>query len=226
MDSEQEIVVCFYGSIVFMDTFLLKSIVRCIIIPIQRHFQGKVKFRYMIHTFLTDTTLGELAQFCEEFTFSKLYIEFKTIKSGENLYSLLQTRNMWANSQKMVILYLRLDVLPTRVLSSSDIQSLTDDESTIIVSDFKSTKICFMMGKSDVMSKFIDILSQQETSSDISAYCKLQQIRVIGVNIPLLRILKDGSIHKRDSNICPYINDLLLSSSTKIKLVQKKISYT
>lgn len=209
----KEVIICLYGNIVFMDIFIIKSLIRCLIIPIQRYFKEKVKMKYVVHTYFTETILDDLAIITDEFELTELHIQTKTQKQSD-LYSLLQTINLWGNTENAIIICVRLDVIMTKILSTNDLDSCKEDD-TIVIPELKAQRKCFLMGTPNAVRMYIEKL--QTNSHDILEYCKTQQIRIVRISIPIVRVLKDGNIHKRDYNICPYINDLIASTSTKIK---------
>lgn len=224
-----KIAVCFFGEFQFIDMLMIHSWRRCILIPLQKYKQNEIEFIYYLHTFLsTQATLTCIGTMTEAFPLEEIRIHKKSVtlfqKATNRIrraFSLHQIRSMWSESGMRfdLVLYLRLDALPTCPLSTAEIEHMMGcyrDRRLFIPYEY-SARIdeCMTIGNPTVMRQYgDDFLS-------IPSFCQEHKITTSRLSLVMVRIRGDATVDERDHQNCPYLDDLLSTS----KIVRGSVPY-
>jgi hypothetical protein len=150
----------------------------------------------------------------EEIRFHKeSAIRMKNSYINRNLFSLNQVKMMWTDAKINfdLIMYIRLNVLPTSPLSPAEIGMMMDTfhDSRIFIPFEISPQIdqYLIIGNPAVMSIYGD------NEGSIIELCRHKEITICRIMLYLVRIKSDATIDEMDTDTCPYLDDLLFSSS-------------
>lgn len=232
-----KISICFFGPTTMMDRFMTHNFTRCVLTPISRYFQDRVEFSYCAHSYMGDDTLKtmEVLNTCFPLSALTLHDRQATLRHKPETkeqdvflreYSLQRVKKMWKSSffpPFDLIVCVCLDLLFSKPLSENDIAIVRNNKNHLSVAGHLPD--CFMMGTMDVMNVYSDLVDHKETSSSfLETIRSSHNIRVNILTVVFVRILSDGVVCPEDCRICPYLNDLITSSSTKIRVSKRKNS--
>lgn len=222
------VAICLYGKMGYMDSFMIQSLTRCVISPIKKYFHGQdIEVVCFLHTFFSANVFCFLETMRMELLFQRICVEDEkggifSKKQPRRTTSRKKTEKMSMGSCLAMVptdvdytLMIRLDLLLTRSLTPNDIDSITDGN-TVMMPDQLSPET-FLFGRHDSILKYVKNLISEETNGSLKDPYENDVINVVRTCNISVRICADGTIYKHDANICPYINDLILSSSTKIQ---------
>lgn len=234
------IAICFFGEMGFMDKFMIQNFIRCVITPIKR-YDGDVEFCYFLHTFLHADVFSFIELMRASFSFMTMTLHddkmvFLKNKQHDGVkkkvfledYSLHYVKKMWKHNTDGfdVIVCTRLDLLFTRPLTDSDANLIfkNKQQHLFIGGDQTLTDLHrgFILGDPLVMSIYTD---NQHHSFDISCIELMRSqynIKIHPISVVFVRILPEAIVSPMDYKVCPYLDDLISSSSTKIRLVKRK----
>lgn len=234
-----KIAICFFGESTFVDRFMIQNFIRCIVLPFQKYVQDKVEFYYIFHSYMNTEILGVIDKMKTFFPFTVLTLHDKeyVLRDKEETiedvplylqdYSLQRIKRMWKRCMFSLDLILcsRLDLLFSRPLSASDIELMKQNKNHLFVADCSSCSIlqqCFVAGDPFVMNLYTDRIHYVEDHGTDFSFSDLIQIhpmiKINKLSTVFVRILQDGIVDPNDSQLCPYLNDLIKSSCTRICL--------
>lgn len=229
-----KVAICFFGEIGFMDRFMIQNFIRCITTPIKRHDRS-TEIYYFLHSYMSPDTLVFIETMRPFLPFSAISLHDKDmvihdIKRGEHTdlflehYSLSRVKKLWRSSIPMdMIIYIRLDALFLKPLSENDIDLVVDNKNHLfITNNSPDLQQCFIMGDPFVMNIYADRVHY--TDYDCMELMRSQyNIKINNsISIVFVRVLPGGIVHHKDHQICPYLNDLISSSCTKIHMIKRK----
>lgn len=234
------IAVCFFGELGFLDRFMVQSYIRCIIAPIQKYHHENVEFLYFLHTFLDDDVFNSVDILRSSFQFlimsfhdKKMALCDQNKNNAENQifledYSIYRVKKMWKRIENIdFVVYVRLDLLFTKPLTENDIDLMMLNNNHFFFNSEKCPNLQrgLVMGKSHVMNIYADRIHYlSDKGSFIDIMRSQHNMKAESISVVFVRILKEGIVHHSDYHTCPYLGDLISSSSTKIRLVKRKNS--
>lgn len=234
-----KIAICFFGECTFMDRFMIQNFIRCVVLPFQKYVQEKVEFFYIFHSYMDSQILGVIDKMKTFFPFTVLTLHDKdfVIKNKKedtvvditlylHDYSLERVKKIWKRCMLSLDLVIcsRLDLLFSRPFSENDVQFIIKNKNHLFIAECPSESLrqCFVLGDPFVMNIYTERLHYvQDHGSDFSFHDLIQihpTIKLNTVSIVFIRILHDGIVNHEDSQVCPYLNDLIKSSCTRICL--------
>lgn len=223
-----KIAFCFYGGVHYLDGFMVQNMVRCLVTPFQKQRDSQSFF--FLHTYLDNDTLSHIQTMRQFFPFMvvSLYdMKMLSLDDDVNDFSLNRVKRIWKSSSYTfdLVVYVRLNLLFARPLSENDISHLFANNNHIFMTDYPSKELqsCVVIGNSHTMSVYADKIyyhGDQYTEWLGSEH----NLYTASVTIAFVRILSDGFVHSDDYQICPYLKDMIASSTTKIRLVKRKHS--
>lgn len=214
------IAVCFFGKMSFMDRFMIQSVVRCLIDPFHKYSKKEVEFSYFLHTYFQPDVMTWIGLMRTSFPFVSMtlhdegrILEEKPEDVNASFflqdYSFRRVKKKWKQhiEDLDVVVMMRLDLLLTKPLTENDVGQILHQKRCLFhYGDF------FAMGDPMVINVFADQLNPQN-------------IKVVQLSLVMVRILSDATVYPEDCHICPYLSDLIASSTTKIRLVRRKTSF-
>lgn len=222
--------ICFFGKMGLMDTFMATSFERCVTSPLQNFFQCESGsgsdhenmdgFRYYLHTFFTDTCMQDIDVLRGHFPFlqvrvddEKQYGNKKVSPRWKDLASMDASIDMVERDDLVeYVAFIRLDLLFTRPLSHHDVASAVEQQAVL------SSSRCFTFGRKNIVVAHLRALTMPPPPEGSPP----QIINIVKTPPVCVRVLADGTIHKHDRDVCPYLNDLILSTSTKVHSFHEK----
>ena len=223
-----------------MDRFMTQNFTRCVLTPLSRHFQDKVEFSYCAHSYMGVDTLKtmEVLNTCFPLSVLTLHDRQATLRHKPDTkeqdvflreYSLQRVKKMWKSSffhPFDLIVCVCLDLLFSKPLTENDIALVRNNKNNLFVAGHLPE--CFIMGTMDVMNVYADRVDHKETSSlsFLETIRSSHNIRINVLSVVFVRVLPDGLVCPEDCRVCPYLNDLITSSSTKIRVSKRKNSST
>lgn len=237
-----KIAVCFFGELGFMDRFMVQNYIRCVIVPMQKYNCESVDFFYFLHTFLDAADVFDSVEILR-LSFPFLIMSFHDKKMAlcddENKnkvetqifmedYSIYRVKKMWKRVENIdIVIYIRLDILLTKPLTQNDVELILKNQNHFFINSEQCPNLQrgLIIGKSHVMNVYADRIHYlAEGGSFIDIMRSQHNMKTESISVVFVRILKEGIVHPGDYNICPYLGDLISSSSTKIRLVKRKNS--
>ena len=236
--------ICFFGEMGFIDRFMLQGLVRCVIIPLRKYNREDVDYSYFLHTFFhrdlfkyteTMTTFFPLSVMMFHDPHGVLTEKHPTKDKASFLesFSLYQVKKLWKQKEDLdIVVCVRLDTLFTKPLSENDVEMIVNYRSYLFLGEnIEKSYLNFAIGAPDIMSVYADRFHHvfnnhhHDNSSLYLAQLRVEHnIKTSFVSIVFVRILQEGIVHPDDYNICPYLRDLIASSSTTIRMVRRKNS--
>lgn len=233
-----KISICFFGPTTMMDRFMTQNFTRCVLTPLSRYFQGNVEFSYCAHSYMGEDTLKtmEVLNACFPLSALTLHDPQATLRQRPSTkeqgvflreYSLQRVKKMWKSSffpPFDLIVCVCMDLLFSKPLSENDIALVRNNKNNLFVAGHLPE--CFIMGTMDVMTLYADRVDHNGTSSSsfLETIRSSHNIRVNVLSVVFVRVLPDGTVCPEDCRVCPYLNDLITSSSTKIRVSKRKNS--
>lgn len=232
-----KISICFFGATTMLDRFMTQNVTRCVLSPLSRYFHDKVDFFYCAHSYMGVDTLKIMEVLNASFPLSVLTLhdrqttlQHKPQSNNQEEflrdYSLQRVKKMWKSSffpAFDLIVCVCLDLLFSKPLSDNDIALVRNNKNNIFVAGHLPEH--FLMGSMDVMNVFADRVDHDNTNSSFYETIRsTHNIRVSVLSVVFVRVMPDGLVCFEDCRICPYLNDLITSSSTKIRISKKKSS--
>lgn len=233
--------ICFFGEIAFMDRFMIQNYIRCVLTPLKKHNKS-VHFYFFLHTYMGVSVLSFIETMRTFFPFQFVSIHDKEMVLCDTPmgvepelyledYSLHLVKKMWNSSsiQFDMVVYTRADVLFSRPLSIHDAVSVVNDKNRLFVAP--NTSGCLVMCDTFVANvygdrmHYLSDLESGSTSSFLEHVCSHYDIQVSTLSIVFVRILADGVVHPDDCNVCPYLKDLITSSSSRVRITRRKNSF-
>jgi hypothetical protein len=224
--------ICFFGEILFMDRFMVQNFLRCIALPFQKHTPSTELF-YFLHSYMGPQTLLFLEQMrpLVPFVAMTLHEKQRVVRDGcmgkeEKLfleeYSLSRVKKMWRSYPLDLVVCVRLDTLFAKPLNRNDIDTVLDNQDHLFFAPTSTDLFrCFVMGSPLVMNLYADrvhctgpFLEQVHSQYPIHINTTLSAVFV--------RVLPEGVVHPEDHPVCPYLNDLISSSSTQVRMSRRK----
>lgn len=232
-----KIAVCFYGEMKFIDRFMIQNMMRCMIVPFQKYSRKEdVNFSYFLHTYFTPDVLSMIEIMRAFFPFTSMTLHdrdmvllerYKDLDKSIFLqqYSLHRVKKKWKSMEDLdIVIYTRLDLLFTKALSESDIDLIFHNKRHLFL--HQDNKPFLAIGDPMVMNVFADQV--HELSGTDHTFLDIMRtqhsIKTQYVSLVFVRILPEPIVYPEDANVCPYLGDLIASSTTKIRLVKRKNS--
>jgi hypothetical protein len=235
-----KIAICFFGELGFLDKFMIQNYIRCVIAPIQKYNRESVDFFYFLHTFFDADVFTSVENLRLSFPFlimsfhdkkMALCDENKNQVETQNFiedYSIYRVKKMWKRVENIdIVVYIRLDILLTKPLTYNDVELILKKNNHFFINNEQCPNLQrgLVIGKSHIMSVYADRIHYlADGGSFIDIMRSQHNMKAESISVVFVRVLKDGMVHPSDHNICPYIGDLISSSSTKIRLVKRKNS--
>lgn len=232
-----KVAVCFYGEMGFMDRFMIQNLMRCIIIPFQKYNHKKdTEFYYFLHSYFRPDVLTLLDMMRTFFPFTSMTLHDQGMVLREKqealdnsvflqYYSLHRVRKKYKNVEDLdVVVLTRLDLLFTKALTQSDIDLVLQRKRHLFL--YQDNKPFVAIGDPVVMDVFDNQI--HPLAGDGHSFLDMMRaqhsINVQYLSLVVVRILPEAVVHPEDSHVCPYLNDLIASSSTTIRLTKRKNS--
>lgn len=233
------VAVCFFGEMTFMDRFMIQNLMRCLIIPFQKYGRREdMEFYYFLHTYFCDDVFPWIEMMRTSFPFTSVTIHHREVVMGEQHdgmdpklflqdYSLHRVKKKYKILHDLdIVIFTRLDLLFTKSLTGSDIDDIIDKKRHCFLVHDKEPIVA--VGDPVAMSLFADRFSHVQESDGKYSFLEMMRvqhnIKIQYMSIVFVRILSDAIVCPEDYDICPYLKDLIASSSTKIRLVKRKSS--
>lgn len=220
---------CFFGEIGFMDRFMIQNFIRCITTPFKRHSRT-TELYYFLHSFISSNTLGFIDNMISFLPFTAISLHDQNMVPSGTLpedYSLYRVKRLWKTSsiQYDLIVYIRIDILFSKPISENDIDLVIDNTNHLFITNHsKNLQPCFIMGNPFVMNIYADRIHSLDEDY-IVAMRSQYNIKINNtISVVFVRILSGGVVDPEDNHICPYLNDLIASSCTKIHIVKQRKS--
>lgn len=221
MSNKIKIAVCLFGDLKYMDSFIINSWVKCIITPFQKFRCNDVEFIYYLHSYIFNEKTFRYVELMREFIpFEEIRLHSESITAlndeTRRSFGIRQIRDMWGNApiQYTLVIYLRVDVFCTRILTPSEIDfmmnSFRDRRIFLPFSISPQIDECIIIGPPSVMKIYDNIPS-------LSVWQR-NNIMITRINLIFVRILPTVSVDSRDTSNCPYLADLL--NDSKISVAQ------
>lgn len=236
------VAICFFGELGFMDRFMVQNYIRCVITPIQKY--ENVEFFYFLHTFLDENVFTSVEILKKAFPFLIMSFHDKKMALLNSLYkkdadktlffedySMYRVKKMWKHIEDLdLVVCSRLDLLFTKPLVNSEIDFIVKNKNYFFVNNHNHCDLQrgFVIGNNYTMNIYTDrfhFLGSDKNKNFIDLMRSQYNIQKQTISIVFVRISKDGVVNPCDYQICPYLGDLIGSSSTKIRLVKRKYSH-
>jgi hypothetical protein len=206
------VAICFFGKMGLMDTFMATSFERCVTAPLQNFFQcgndheSINGFRFYLHTFFTGTCMQDIDVLRGHFPFlqvrvddEKQHLGNKQRSKWKDLSSLDSCMHMVEEDENVAfVAFIRLDLLFTRPLSIHDIASVVEQQAVL------SSSRCFTFGHKQTVLAHLRTLTTPLVEHETETQ---PPIKILKTTPVCVRVLADGSIHKHDRDVCPYVNE-------------------
>lgn len=229
--------ICFFGEMRFIDRFMIQNFIRCVSIPFKKH-DNTTELYYFLHSYIDAQTLISIEMMRPFFQFAAMTLHDKTItldsrhpEKEEHLFleenSLYRVKKMWRSSYSPpldLVVYVRLDTLFTKPLSDNDIEMVVENKNHLFLtaSDHYES---FAIGGTIVMNVYADRVHYTEPFIDMirsQYHIKINNT----LSSVIVRILPSGMVSPDDQSVCPYLNDLISSSCTQIRINKRRKSST
>lgn len=232
-----KVAVCFYGEMSFMDRFMIQNLMRCLIVPFQKYnHKEEVQFFYFLHSYFRPDVLSFIEMMRASFPFISLTLHDREMvlrekhKDIDNSFflqnhSLHRVKKKWKIVEDLdVVVLTRLDLLFTRALSESDMDLIFHRKRHLFLQ--QDMKPFVAMGDPMVMNVFADQIHSLSGNgfSFLDMMRTQHSIQIQYLSLVFVRILSETVVHPEDHQVCPYLNDLIASSATKIRLSKRKNS--
>lgn len=219
-----------------MDRFMLQNITRCLIVPFQKYSRGEnPDFHYFLHTYFRPDVLGWVGMMRDYFPFESITIHDRAVVLREKHeameaslflqdYSLHRVKKKWRHVDGIdLVVLIRLDLLLTKSLSESDIVLVLSHQRHLFL--HHEDKPFFAIADPVIMNVFVDQLRHFAGDHSFLDIMRIQyNIKIQCLSLVFVRILPEAIVCPEDYHVCPYLGDLIASSSTKIRLVKRKNS--
>lgn len=231
-----KVAVCFFGEMTFLDRFMIQNFIRCVLTPLRRG--GFAEAHYFLHTYLSAGALAHVGLLQDFFAFRIMTLTDKGLASRGTTattdavledYSLHRVKRLWRSSALPVDLVVcaRLDLLFSRSLNDRDVERVLEDKNHLFATHYPSEPLrrCFLMGDPFAVNAYTDRIHYNDPrlfEETLRTHYRITTERTLSV--VCVRVGKDGVVLPEDKGVCPYLNDLIASSSTSIRLVKKKNS--
>lgn len=225
------VAICFFGKMGVMDTFMATSLERCVTAPLQKYFQdeGDVVFQYYLHTYFTGSCMQNIDILRNHFHFLHVSIQDekhsmhgKRMPRKQDLFSLDRCMKMVERDADYAA-FVRLDLLFTRPLSVSDI-GLAVEQGYVLTPAISPAR-CFAFGKKKPLLSYVNGLTAcvvADPAIMLPDDMTEPQAKISRCAQMCVRVLADGSVHKHDRDVCPYLNDLIMSTTTRVLPFKEK----
>ena len=232
-----KVAVCFYGEMSFMDRFMIQNLMRCLIVPFQKYsVKEEVEFSYFLHTYFRPDVLTFIEMMRAYFPFSSMTLHDRDMVLREKHkdvdkslflqhHSLHRVKKKWKIVEDLdVVVLTRLDLLFTKALSESDMELILHRKRHLFLQQDKKPFIA--IGDPIVMNIFADQIHYlpRNDYSFLDIMRTQHSIQIQYLSIVFVRILSEIIVHSEDSQVCPYLGDLIASSATQIRLTKRKNS--
>jgi hypothetical protein len=226
--------VCFFGEMGFIDRFMIQNFIRCVIAPFRKYIRDDVEFYYFMHTFIRDDVFTYIEIMRAPFPFSSITLHDQHIALYDNHrkidasvflqdYSLHRVKKKWKNIDNLdIVIYTRLDLLLTKPLTENDVSLIVSQKQHLFVGG--SGCDLFAVGSPAVMNVYADRLHYLGDTSFLDLMRSQHNIKIHKLSLVFVRILPDAIVLPEDNNVCPYLSDLISSSSTIIRMTKRKNS--
>lgn len=224
--------VCFFGEILFLDRFMIQNFIRCVMTPLRRG--GCTETSFFLHTFLNTESIAHVGLLKDFFSFRIMTLTDKELiaRSTDTMqedYSLHRVKRVWRSAALPtdLVVCVRLDLLFSRPLNDLDVERALHDRNHLFATHYPSEPLrrCFLMGDPFVINAYTDRLHYNDPrlfEEMLRAHHHITTERTL--SIVFVRVGRDGVVCPEDKNVCPYLNDLIASSSTTIRLTRRKNS--
>jgi len=230
-----KIAVCFFGEMSFMDRFMIQNLMRCLIVPFQKYNSKFVEFYYFLHTYFHPSVLTWIELMRATFPFTSMTIHDRETVLREKKeadphglflqgHSLNRVKKKWKIVDDLdIVMMVRLDLLLTKSLSEGDIDVVLHHKHHLFL--HQQQKPFVAMGDPMVMNVFADQFHHFCGADHLFDILRTQHnVKIQSLSLVFVRILPDAIVCPEDYHVCPYLGDLIASSSTQIRLVKRKIS--
>lgn len=227
------IAVCFFGEMSFMDRFMIQSVMRCLIDPFHKYIKKDVEFSYFLHTFFQPDVLTWIGMMRALFPFSSVTLhdrEKVLVEKPDDVdtpfflrdYSFHRVKKKWKNYVENLdrVMMVRLDLLFTKPLTENDVDQVLHQKRHLFL--HHGDNPFFAIGDPMVMNVFTDQLHHLPGTSFLEMMRAQYGIKVDHLSLVMVRILPDAIVCPEDYQICPYLSDLIASSTTKIRMIRRK----
>lgn len=225
------VAVCFFGELYFLDRFMIQNFIRCVLTPLRRG--GFSETFFFLHTYLSAEAVAHIGLLKDFFSFRIVtLIDKGLVARTETLpedYSLHRVKRMWRATALPVdmVVCARLDLLFSRPLNDQDVERARHDKNHLFVTHYPSEPLrrCFLMGDPFVVNAYTDQIHYNDRrlfEETLRTHHHITTERTL--SIVHVRVGRDGVVCPEDKGVCPYLNDLIASSSTTIRLARRKNS--
>lgn len=234
------VAVCFFGEMTFLDRFMIQNFIRCVLAPLRR--RGSVDTFFFLHTYAGDGVVARLGLLGDFFALRIMTIIDKalvphtttttTTEDGSLLedYSLHRVKRLWRSAALPVVdlvLCARLDLLFSRPLHDRDVDRVLEDKNHLFTTHYPSEPLrrCFLMGDPFVVNAYTDRIHYNDArlfEETLRSHYRITTER--SLSVIYVRVGADGVVLPEDRHVCPYLNDLIASSSTTIRPARRKNS--
>lgn len=246
-----KVAICFFGEMTFIDRFMIQNFMRCVVTPLWKYNTDDVDFYYFLHTFFDVEVFKYIELMRNNFCFESItlhnensVLNKKHTPYDNNLYlecfSLQYVKKMWKSIKDLdLVVYVRLDALFTKPLSNNDIDAMTKNKMRLFINDtpkinnynpIANLRTAFVAGDPVVMEIYADRIHYDENHTpdneeEYISFLKIQHnFKVSSMSVVFVRVMPDALVCSQDYTICPYLADLVSSSSTDIRILKRKNS--
>jgi len=230
------IAVCFYGLIQHVDSFMLNSLLKCIIHPIRKHFKNPT-INFFFHSFFTSRSVARVIDLIQQ----TLSLEEMILQNPSSINepsrsigyqdkkrltqeSRERASQMWITHNFDLILTLRSDLLFTREIGKIDLEIIHSSyhENRVFLPECDSAQNdCICIGNPIAVRKYWT-RNSRHIRPGLSSDC----VAITRIMIVFVRVREDASIEPTDVSLCPYIEDILQTSTSMIYVARKTTEET